>query len=260
MTGDSRRPVVVGVDGSASGLVAARLAAVEAAARNSPVRVVHCFVWPTYEVPNYGELRRDAERIVHESVVAVTALAPGTPVSGEVVDGAPGPVLRAESRGASLAVLGRSDPDHRFADAESAVVYVAAGAACPVMIAHPARQTGGPVLVGVDGSPDAAAAMRFAIHEAAARQTDVVAVYVEPGGAESEGPLATPLAEARQVAGPVKVEPRWISGEPGEALINESATGQMIVVGARGRLRSLLGTVSYALLRHAHCPVAVVRG
>jgi nucleotide-binding universal stress UspA family protein len=31
------------------------------------------------------------------------------------------------------------------------------------------------------------------------------------------------------------------------------------VVGARGHYRTLLGTVSYALLRNAHCPVAIVR-
>lgn len=255
---DSGRPVLVGVDGSSFGLMAARLAAREAALRDSPLRVVHCFVWPTYQVPHYSDLRREAEHAVHEAVAAVRVLHPTMAVSGHVLDGEPGPVLREESRGAALAVLGRSDPGHCFFAAESVVEYLAARAECPVMVARRARQADGPVLVGVDGSPDSANAMRFALVEAAARQTDLVAVYVEPG--LSDGPLAAPLAQARQVAGPVKVEPRWIDGEPGAALVNESAAGQLMVVGARGHLRTLLGTVSYALLRNAHCPVVVVRG
>jgi nucleotide-binding universal stress UspA family protein len=259
MTEFSGKPVVVGVDGSASGLAAARLAAQESVFRDSPLRVVHCFVWPAYQVPNYYDLRRDAERVVNEALAAASALAPDTSVSGHVVDGEPGSVLRAESRRAALAVLGPSAPAHRGVAADSVVLHVAARIRCPVVVAHPPRQAGGPVLVGVDGSADSAAALRFALFEAAARDTDVVAVHVERGDGDADEPLASALAQAREAAGRVKVQQRWISGEPGQALVHESATGQMIVVGARGHFRPLLGSASYALLRNAHCPVAVVR-
>lgn len=260
MTDYSGKPVVVGVDGSASSLAAVRLAAREASLRASPLRVVHCFVWPTYQVPNYGDLRRDAQRLLAQATATASTLAPDIPVSGHVVDGEAGAVLRAESREAALTVLGSSDPAHRPAAADSVVVYVAAHTTCPVMVAHPARQPHGPILVGVDGSADSAAAMRFALFEAAGRQTDVVAVFVERDDDGEDGPLPDALALAQQAAGPVKVQQRWVGGRPGEALVNESATGQLIVVGARGHLRMLLGTVSFTLLRNAYCPVAVVRG
>jgi nucleotide-binding universal stress UspA family protein len=259
MTEFSGKPVVVGVDGSATALVAVRLAAREAALRDSPLRVVHGFLWPTYQVPNYGALRRDAERMVDKAVAAAASTVPGTTVSGHIVDGEPGAVLRAECRTAALAVLGPSDPGHHRAAVDSVVEHVAARTRCPVMVAHHARQTGGPVLVGVDGSADSAAAVRFAALEAAARDTDLVAVHVERGESGADGPLDDALAAIRRTAPQVKAQKRWIRGEPREALVSESAAAQLVVVGARGYVRTLLGAVSYGLLRNAHCPVAVVR-
>jgi nucleotide-binding universal stress UspA family protein len=259
MTELSRKPVVVGVDGSASSLVAARLAAQEAVLRDGRLRVVHGFLWPPYPMPNYAYLRRDAEQIVSQAVATATSLAPRTLVSGHVIDGEPGAVLRMECRAAALVVLGPSDPAHHRAALDSVVEHVAARSRCPVMVAHLMRQIGGPVVVGVDGSADSAAAVRFAAFEAAARDTDLVAVHVEGGEGDADGPLAEALAEARRVAGSVKVQQRWIHGDPRVALVNESASAQLVVVGARGHYRTLLGTVSYALLRNAHCPAAIVR-
>jgi nucleotide-binding universal stress UspA family protein len=259
MTGLSGRPVVVGVDGSAASLDAVRVAVAAAALRGCPLRIVHGFRWPAHQVPDYAYLRRDAERIVGEAVATATSLATGTAVCGQVLDGEPGAVLRAECRTAQLVVLGPSDPAHHGAAADSVVEYVAAHARCPVLVAHPVRQTGGPVLVGVDGSADSAAAVRLAAFEAAARDTDLVAVHVEDVEGGGDAPLRDALALARQAAGGVKVQQRWMRGDPHAALVAESVGAALVVVGARGHLRPLLGTVSYALLRNAHCPVALVR-
>jgi nucleotide-binding universal stress UspA family protein len=54
-------------------------------------------------------------------------------------------------------------------------------------------------------------------------------------------------------------------GEPGEAIVAaaESEKADLIVVGSHGRSgvsRFLIGSVSDYVVRHAHCPVMVVRG
>ncbi len=54
-------------------------------------------------------------------------------------------------------------------------------------------------------------------------------------------------------------------GEPGEAIVAaaDAETADIIVVGSHGRSgvsRFLIGSVSDYVVRHAHCPVMVVRG
>jgi nucleotide-binding universal stress UspA family protein len=49
---------------------------------------------------------------------------------------------------------------------------------------------------------------------------------------------------------------------PAHALVERSREAQLLVVGSRGHgnlVGLVLGSVSHAVLQHAHCPVAVVR-
>lgn len=77
-----------------------------------------------------------------------------------------------------------------------------------------------------------------------------------------EAVMAEALAGRRERYPEVSVEPRVTRGGTREALIEASSTAQLLVVGARGRggfAGLLLGSVSQAMVHHAHCPVAVVR-
>ncbi|MGW7791434.1 universal stress protein, partial [Streptomyces tricolor] len=61
----------------------------------------------------------------------------------------------------------------------------------------------------------------------------------------------------------VGVERRLVRSRIRNALIDASREAQLVVAGARGSggfTGLLLGSVSQALLHHAHCPVTVVRG
>jgi nucleotide-binding universal stress UspA family protein len=95
---------------------------------------------------------------------------------------------------------------------------------------------------------------------------DASTPYANPPGAlaaEEERLLSEALAGRQERYPGVVVEHRVVHGGTREALIEASRSAQLVVVGARGRggfAGLLLGSVSQALLHHAHGPVAVVRG
>ena len=286
----SGAPVVVGVDGSASALSAVRLAADEAAARNRPLRIVHAFIWPQLKVPlgpspfgpAEGGLRNQAERVVAEAVAEATKTASGATVTGAVVTGAPAVVLVHESHHAALIVIGsRGLGGFSGLLVGSVAVQVAAHAECPVMVVRGAARSDGPVVVGVDGSPLSNLAVGFAAEEAALHGTDLVAVHTFTGPV-SAGPgdmlplvydpslvesqenlvLAESLAGIRERYPDVPVTARLVRGRAARALIEQSRAAQLVVLGARGLggfTGLLLGSVSQAVLHHAHCPLAIVR-
>lgn len=148
----------------------------------------------------------------------------------------------------------------------------------------PLQQPGAdrPVVVGVDGSPSARAALRAALAAAAGRSAGLVVLssYSSDlywlGGAGVVAPVvdgvvdgtrrlaeelvASVRAEVPEAGGvPVSVE---VTPEPAAAgLVTRSAEAQLVVVGNRGRgaVRSaLLGSVALHTVTHASCPVLVV--
>ncbi|MFC7842676.1 universal stress protein [Streptomyces sp. NPDC057382] len=285
--------VIVGVDGSASGLAATEQAAREARWRRAELRVVHAFVLPapfarsesSTGLPE-SELRGAAEQHVDEAVERARAVAPGVAVHPVVIDAEPVTVLEAQSRGADLVVVG-SGGRGGFAGllTGSKAVHLAAHGACPVLVVREASQADGPVVLGVDGSVTGAKAVDFAFTEAALRKAPLVALHcwtvwsptapappaasgspVDPSEALAERAeilLREALADARERYPGVTVRGEAVHGGTREALIRASRSAQLVVVGARGRggfAGLLLGSVSQAVLHHAHCPVAVVRG
>lgn len=286
--------VVVGVDGSASSLAAAEVAAQEARLRGAGVRVVHAFIWPAIHVPMgpsplgppEGGIRNMVERLVAEAVERARAAAPEVDVSHAVVTGEPLTVLEAQSRSAELVVVGsRGMGGFVGLLVGSTAVHLAAHGRCPVLVVREQPGTKGPIVLGVDGSAAGERAVDFAFAEAALRKAPLLALhawttwnaplsapqdpsmpYVNPPGAlagEEERLLSEALSGRRERYPGVLVEHQVVHGGTREALIEVSRSAQLVVVGARGRggfAGLLLGSVSQALLHHACCPVAVVRG
>lgn len=64
-----------------------------------------------------------------------------------------------------------------------------------------------------------------------------------------------------QGVSPVLIETKLLRGSAAEVLLSESASADLLVVGARGRNAisiALLGSTSSFAMHHAHCPVVVI--
>lgn len=143
------------------------------------------------------------------------------------------------------------------------------------------------VLVGADGSPASNTALRWAAHEAALRHLPLTIIHADVAVPVAVSTLTWPargvprdvlqteedqahtiIAEAIKVVeetsisiGTPEVNSELIVGEPIPTLVDLSKEAAMVVVGAKGRNRQqdrLVGSVTAGLLRHAHCPIAVV--
>ncbi|MFG3707682.1 universal stress protein [Micromonospora sp. NPDC047670] len=274
------RPVVVGVDGSPPSLVAAEHAARAAVQRSRPLHLVHGYLHPLgYGVPpNPYDLglpapTEEAQKMLEQAAADLVGRWPGLAVQVRQVAGGPGATLVEESRRAELVVVG-SRGLGGFAGLllGSVGTQVASHAHCPVLVVRPAEgpvPAAGPVLVGVDGSEPAELAVGHAADEATRRGTGLVLAHVRPpdevaqAAAEPAGPLATAAAAVRGSHPGLPVEERVLrAAKPEQALIEASGDAALVVVGSRGRggfAGMLLGSVSQALVQHAHCPVLVAR-
>jgi len=121
-----------------------------------------------------------------------------------------------------------------------------------------------PVVVGWDDSPGAAPGVRWAARTAARLGRALRVVLVVRTGPD---PRTDAFANARQlvaeVAPGLAIDNKVINGHPIEALRDESAEAEMVVVGTRGHSRlhsTLVGSVGEGLTQHARGPVVVVRG
>ncbi|MGQ5637892.1 MULTISPECIES: universal stress protein [unclassified Streptomyces] len=289
------KPVVVGVDGSPSSLDAVETAAHEAVLSGVGLRLVHAFGWPSIHPPPGGPPWDPARAGVRELVDGTLAeaeqrargVAPRVDITREVTVGEPLMVLEIESRTASLVVVGsRGLGAFGSLLLGSTAVHLAAHGRCPVLVARDRRKPTGPVLLAVDGSPAGERAVEFAFAEASMRGADLLALHVwntwnerayeGPGDPlnmvvvdidrlrEEEQRLLDDTLSPWQTRYPqVTVERRLVRSRIRPALIEASHDAQLVVAGARGRggfTGLLLGSVSQALLHHAHCSVAVVRG
>jgi nucleotide-binding universal stress UspA family protein len=280
---------VAGVDGSDSALEAARWAADEAVRKRVPLRLVS--VAPVPIVGTYvgdaglsadllDNLQADGQRLLDETRSALLARQPDLDVTVAVLVGPPNPTLVEESGEARLMVVGsRGLGGFRGMLVGSTAVALASRGSCPVAVIRGGDRRGGPVVVGVDGSPASEAAVELAFEEASLRRAELVAVHtwlehasvaaVEPvlnsdvlaeRGMES---LAERLAGWAEKYPDVTVTRRVTRGRPIVNLLAAAADAQLLLVGSRGRgafAGVVLGSTSQALVYHAPCPLIVARG
>lgn len=120
------------------------------------------------------------------------------------------------------------------------------------------------IVVGVDGSEDAALAASWAVAEADHRGAPLLLVIVndDPARTSFAGNALREAADnCRALAPNLAVDVELAQGRPVEELLRRSRTAQLVVLGRRGRggfADALLGGVSSAVATHGECPVVVV--
>jgi nucleotide-binding universal stress UspA family protein len=284
-------PLVVGVDGSESSLLAVDWAADAAARHGLPLRLVHASRWERYEraVPSFSTGRPVgdvfAEHIVASCAERARLRAPGVTVSGEAVpDDAVPALLRTATEAFALVVGERGRGELSGLLLGSVSLAVAARAVCPVVVVRGteprAEGSHGPVVVGVGDDPEHTGAVRFAVREAELRGCALTAVraWRSPAHERMDSPLpadrtdqgyleraSADLDEAlreavRELPG-VEIRRHPVEGPAHRVLLDASVGADLVVVGAmrrQGHFGLQLGRVAHTLLHHTACPVAVV--
>lgn len=282
---DTRAPVVVGIDGSASSRGALRWAVDEASARGLPLRVLHA------ARSAEPELWSASRAMIADAVSVARQAHPEVEVSGEVIDGKPVIELCSAAERADLVVVG-SRGIGGFAELSLGAVssQVALHAHSPVTVVHngeaiaesePEDLSDLPVLVGADSSHESEKAIGVAFEEASVRGVPLIAIRAwRPPQVAYRGKVRHSTVDRVAIEATagltvlqsvnrwrpqyphVTVETRVEVGSPAGALVAASRSAQLIVVGSRGHSSFAgprLGATTTQLLHHGCCPVMIVR-
>jgi len=274
------KPVIAGADGSRESLRAVEWAAREAALRGTSLRILAVPALPprmTAAPATPGTVADVIERSMSQALAAAAQQAaaqqPGLAIETHLVAGAPAEVLAGAAQDASMVVLGS-----RGAGGFSALIlgsvgrYVATHAPVPVVLAREeATSEQREIVVGVRDPAQSEAALGFGFEEAALRHARLLAVHAwsSPVPGHTEAPAEeTSRLESAVAAWREKfpeVEARWevVHAHPGRVLAGSSARADLVVLGRHapgGSYGPGVGSVTHAVLSHAHGPVASVPG
>lgn len=262
--GQGRSTVVVGYDGSESAQQAVRWAAEYAASLQSPLRVVHAWVWPIF-TKNLGPvkgvegsgLRHSAETILAEGVeqarqayrplsgvVPETTAGAGVPgdadgdakgdaVEGVMETGLPAQVLRGAARDARLLVIASRGVGGLLGQLAGSVCLELAGSSpCPLIVIRRPRSPGRSVVVGIDGTSRSSAALAGAVHLATTLGTSLQVIHIDQtrGGDHNEHGRHTPL-HGQEVLDQALAEARKLAPElavSGELVHGRAASKELL--------------------------------
>jgi nucleotide-binding universal stress UspA family protein len=280
-------PVVVGVDGSAQGLAASELGAIEAAVRGLPLLLVHAIPWPMVDYPlgpQLGGAHEQAEREqgilkIGEARERAWSVAPDLDIRSSIELGSPADLLLRSADPAMIVVGAEAHVGAATSLLGSTATQVALHATCPVVVSRGHERAAGDVVVGVDGSRASEAAIDFAFEEASLRGCGLTALHawshpmalgpadmlslVDKSRQEDEQRVLTEALAGWSEKRPEVTVTRVVSRSSAKAaLADASRRAQLVVVGARGRggfAGLLMGSVGLCLLRASACPIAIVR-
>lgn len=223
------------------------------------------------------------DRRLRSLVDAELGASPALRVDLQTWQGRPARVLAERAADAALLVVGaRGAGGFRGLLLGSTAEQVVHRARCPVAVvrrdwAEPER-AGAPVVAGIDTpstpSAGAVAVLRFAAEEARLRQVPLHLLVVRSGDAGHGGPdgggstlpdavvagvrdLVATVTGHRDLAVSLAVA----HGQAGTALVDGTRDAALLVIGAshRGPAGHEAGSVHGQVVRHARCPVVVVR-
>lgn len=288
--------IVVGMDTSPGAATALRWGAREGELRGWEVTAVMAWSYldQAHKGPGgrsysgYSEVAVAAQ--LDEAVVQAVGPDSASGIRRQVVIDLPAPGLLSATEDADLLVVGaRGLGGFRSLLLGSVSEQCLHHATCPIAVvrstALPEPGATSPedddrerIVVGIDGSPHAQHALRWAIAKARARQAMLEAVYawrlpavgVSPSicmpasdtiEEESRRILTEAVSAEDPTLLPAPVEQTVLCGPPGRVILEASKGADLIVTGSRGRASFkglLLGSSSHQVARHAACPVVVI--
>ncbi len=276
---------IVGVDGSAGSVHALRWSTSQAGSQAASIRVIRAWQ-PSF----VGLADRDIASVLDlgpKSIQAALAEMAadlgdvGRTIEWTVEVGNPAGTLLDNTDDASLLVLGtRGAGGFRRLLLGSVSHQCAAHARVPVAVVPPSAALDGNldrIVVGMDGSDNAKAALRWALGFAKPDTTIEVVGAWEPSSLATVADradfdyLAAPARERfsdaiEEVCGPLgstkaRIETDFQYTNPAKVLLERSSDADLLVVGTRGQgwlASAVLGSVSARVLHEASCPVVVV--
>lgn len=276
--------VVVGIDTSTSSRRALDWAIDYAQAMHRPIHLVHGF---SHDRPDLvfsmgaepEKLYAAGERVLTQGRNQVRLRDGSIPVTAAHADGYPAAALVRASAHADLMVVGsHGDSMLHISSLGETAHQVAAHASCPVaVVRNQSDEPFGRITVGVDRSELSGKALARAFTRAERTGSELHVLHAwQPADAKDpnlgtadwksytaacRAQIEASVADQQRAHPSVKVLTEIADGNPTRALIDESRTSDIVVIGARGigGFEGLhLGRVAVDLLSHAESPVLVM--
>ena len=284
--------ILLATDGSESASQAAKAAANFAKSTRSELHVAVAAVMPNWffaeAEAEYGKeeeyYERKAVELLEQEVGKLESL--GAEVAGshyKIGEADVEVVELAEELEAGLVVVGsRGNSPLKRAVLGSVSDSIVRHAHCPVLVVRGSVAENlfpSKVVLAVDGSQESEAAASTTVELVKSTGTELHVIHAGPTASESPYPssyraesaesfferkfLEDKVQQLKEETGS-EVHAHFTLGKPEKKIVEfaEEVEADLIILGSRGHggvKRALMGSVSDAVVRHAHCPIMVVR-